>query len=73
MLPVVALDDAFGLMFFSISFAIAKALAEGAKLTVMTILVLPLAEIICSLLIGAILGALLSLATKWFKSRANRL
>lgn len=73
LLPVVALDDAFGLMFFSISFAIAKALAEGAKLTVMTILVLPLAEIICSLLIGAILGALLSLATKWFKSRANRL
>ena len=73
LLPVVALDDAFGLMFFSISFAIAKALAEGAKLTVMTILVLPLAEIICSLLIGAILGALSSLATKWFKSRANRL
>ncbi len=73
LLPVVALDDAFGLMFFSISFALAKAFATGEKLTVLNILVWPLAEIICSLLIGALLGTILAFGSKWFKSRANRL
>ena len=69
LLPVVALDDAFGLMFFSVSFAIAKVFATGDKITVMNILVYPLAEIVCSLVIGS----LLALSMKWFKSRANRL
>ena len=73
LLPVVALDDAFGLMFFSISFAIAKVFATGDKITFMNILVYPVAEIICSLLIGFLLGVILALAMKWFKSRANRL
>ncbi len=73
LLPVVALDDAFGLMFFSISFAIAKVFAAGEKLTFYNILVAPLLEIICSVLIGAIIGAILALCTKFFKSRANRL
>ena len=73
LLPVVALDDAFGLMFFSVSFAIAKVFATGDKITVMNILVYPLAEIVCSLLIGFAIGSLLALSMKWFKSRANRL
>ena len=73
LLPVVALDDAFGLMLFSISFAIAKVFATGEKLTVLNILVFPLLEIICSLVIGGIIGALLAFAVKFFKSRANRL
>lgn len=73
LLPVVALDDAFGLMFFSISFALAKVFATGDKITVLNILVYPLLEIICSLVIGATIGAILALATRWFKSRANRL
>lgn len=73
LLPVVALDDAFGLMFFSISFALAKTFATGEQLTVMNVLVYPLLEIICSLAIGAVIGAILGFATKWFKSRANRL
>lgn len=73
LLPVVALDDAFGLMFFSISFAIGKAIIENGQLSVLNILVYPLLEIICSLAIGAIIGAILALSTKWFKSRANRL
>lgn len=73
LLPVVALDDAFGLMFFSISFALAKAFATGEALTVLNILVWPLLEIICSLAIGALIGTILAFACKWFKSRANRL
>ena len=73
LLPDVALDDAFGLMFFSISFALAKAFATGEELTVLNILVWPLLEIICSLAIGALIGTILAFACKWFKSRANRL
>lgn len=73
LLPVVALDDAFGLMLFSISFAIAKVFATGEKLTLMNVVVFPLLEIVCSILIGGIIGALLALSVKFFKSRANRL
>ena len=73
LLPVVALDDAFGLMFFSLSFALAKAFATGEQLTVLNILVWPIVEIVASLGIGAMIGAILAFATKWFKSRANRL
>ncbi len=73
LLPVVALDDAFGLMFFSISFAIAKIFATGEQITILNILVYPVLEIVCSLLIGGAIGAILALCTKWFKSRANRL
>ncbi len=73
LLPVVALDDAIGLMLFSISFAIAKVFATGDQITVMNILVYPLLEIVVSILIGGIIGAILAFAVKFFKSRANRL
>lgn len=73
LLPVVALDDAFGLMFFSISFALAKTFATGESLTIMSVIVYPLLEIICSLAIGLVIGAILGFAAKWFKSRGNRL
>lgn len=73
LLPVVALDDAFGLMFFSVSFALAKTFATGENLTVMNVLVYPLLEIVCSLAIGFVIGVILGFAAKWFKSRANRL
>lgn len=77
LLPVVALDDAVGLVFFSISFALAKALniydpASGA-LSVVSMLLIPLLEIVLSLVIGAALGAAIALACRWFKSRHNRL
>lgn len=73
LLPVVAFDDAIGLMVFSISLAIAKVLATGAKLTVTAILWEPLYEIAMSLVIGAALGVVLSLVSRFFKSRANRM
>lgn len=79
LLPVVAFDDAVGLILFSISFSIAQVFAKqqaglgGAGINVVDILVLPLLEIVLSLVIGGLVGLVLSLAMRFFKSRANRL
>ena len=72
LLPVVALDDAVGLIVFAISSSIAFSMASGDKITVLTLLVWPLLEIICSLVVGAGIGALLSVVPRFFKSRDNR-
>ena len=73
LLPVVAIDDAVGLIVFAVSLAIAQSLASGEAVTVMNTVVEPLLEIVLSLLVGAVIGVLISFATKFFKSRANRL
>lgn len=73
LLPVVALDDAVGLIVFSISLAVAKVFAGGEALNFQVIVLEPLLEIVLSLAIGAALGVVLSLGMKIFKSRANRL
>ena len=59
LLPIVALDDAVGLIVFAVSFGIAKALVSG-EIDVFSILVNPLLEIVCSLLLGAIFGFILA-------------
>lgn len=74
LLPVVAFDDAIGLIVFAVSLALAKALAvPGKVVTVTEILVVPLLEIIASLGIGGVIGIILAYAAKIFKSRANRI
>lgn len=73
LLPVVALDDAVGLIVFAISNSIALALASGEAPTVLNIAVWPIVEIIASLGIGALIGTLLSVIPRFFKSRDNRL
>ena len=79
LLPVVAFDDAIGLILFSISFSIAQVFAKqyaavpGAQISISSILLIPILEIVMSLVIGALIGFLLSFAMKAFKSRANRL
>lgn len=73
LLPVVAMDDAIGLMIFSIFNAIAMALASGKSLSVATMLLEPLREIGLSLAVGLAIGVVLALCTRFFKSRANRL
>ena len=72
LLPIVALDDAVGLIVFAVSMGIAKAL-HGGRLSVTSILVEPLLEILLSLVLGAILGAVLSWIEKHFHSHSNRL
>ena len=73
LLPVVAFDDAIGLMIFSVSLAVAKVFANGTEITLQAIVLEPLLEIVLSLAIGAALGLILALSMKIFKSRANRL
>jgi Kef-type K+ transport system membrane component KefB len=73
LLPVVALDDAVGLMIFSLCFALAKVIETGGALTIQSVLVTPLLEIVLSIVFGGIIGAILGLVMKLFKSRANRL
>lgn len=71
LLPIVALDDAVGLIIFAISFGIAKALQSG-KADIVSIIVNPLVEIVLSLILGSIMGILFSLAEKYFKSNSKR-
>ena len=72
LLPIVALDDAVGLVVFAVSFGIAQAL-EGGSLNFFSVALNPLLEIIGSLLLGALMGWLLSQLEKLFFSNSNRL
>lgn len=73
LLPVTALDDAIGLMIFSLCFALAQAFSTGAGLTAKAIILEPLREIGLSLLVGGAFGAILALMMRYFRSNANRL
>ncbi len=72
LLPIVALDDAVGLVVFAVSFGVAQAM-EGGALNVVSVVVNPLLEIVCSLALGAAMGSLLTLLEKLFFSNKNRL
>lgn len=73
LLPIVALDDAIGLIIFAVSFGIAKALNSGAALSIFTVAINPLIEIIGSLLLGALIGVLFNFSEKFFFSRSKRM
>lgn len=72
LLPIVALDDAVGLVTFAVSYGIAKTLVSG-QVDLISILINPLSEIICSLLLGAFMGWILTQLEKMFNSNTNRL
>jgi len=71
LLPVVALDDAVGLIIFAISFGAAQAM-EASTVNLVAILVAPLLEIMLSLVLGAFLGWCLSVLEGLFHSNRNR-
>ena len=73
LLPVVAMDDAVGLIVFAISLALARTFANGSALTVKNMLIDPVVEIVLSLTIGGAIGLLLAVGIRFFHSRANRL
>lgn len=73
LLPIVALDDAVGLVVFAVSFGIAKSLVSGAAVSIVNVLVNPLLEVLASLLLGAVLGTVYTLIEKLFHSRSKRL
>ena len=74
LMPVVALDDAIGLMVFSVSLSISKLLALGSgKVSVGEMLLDPIIEILLSLVVGALIGVILTIGLGFFHSRSNRL
>ncbi len=72
LLPIVALDDAVGLVVFAVSFGIAKALTQGA-VSIQAIILEPLLEVILSLVLGFVIGVIFSEVEKYFKSNSKRL
>ncbi len=72
LLPVVALDDAVGLIVFAVSFGIARGMVSG-HVDVFSIIINPLIEIVASLLLGTVMGFLFSETEKHFHSRSKRL
>jgi len=72
LLPIVALDDAVGLILFAVSFGIAKALISGA-VDIVSIVVEPILEVVLSLALGFIMGLLFTYFERFFHSRSKRL
>ena len=72
LLPVVALDDAVGLVVFAVSFGVAKAIGAGA-VNVLSMILEPLLEVVLSLGLGAIMGVLFNWCEKYFHSRSKRM
>ena len=69
---VVAIDDAVGLVLFSVSFGIATALSAG-QVSVLAVVVEPILEIVLSLGLGSIMGWLLNWVEQFFHSRSKRM
>lgn len=72
LLPIVALDDAICLIVFAVSYGIARALMHGT-ISLTSILVEPVLEVLVSLLLGALIGYILNLMEKVFDSNSKRL
>ncbi len=72
LLPVVALDDAVGLILFAVSFGVAKGMLSGG-ISILSIVVEPLIEIVLSLGAGALMGFIFNYVERMFESRSKRL
>lgn len=72
LLMVVALDDAVGLVLFSVSFGIASAIESGA-ISIITVLLEPVLELLFSIILGTLLGVSLNFLERFFHSRSKRL
>ncbi len=73
LLPIVALDDAVGLVLFATSFGVAKAMLSDGGISVVSVLVEPMLEVILSLLLGLVMGLLFTFFERFFHSRSKRL
>ena len=72
LMSVVAIDDSIAIMLFGIFVAIANALGHASESIISQILK-PFIEIFLSIGIGGLAGFLLSMGTKWFTGRGNRI
>ncbi len=73
LLPVVAMDDAIGLIAYSVSVSIANVIVSGENMEITTALLVPIFKIIMSMGIGILLGFFISVLHKVFKDKPNRL
>ncbi len=71
LLPVVALDDAVGLVVFAVSFGIAQSMENGTA-NAAALIIEPLMEVVLSLGFGGIVGFLLTFLERYFHSHRNR-
>lgn len=71
LLPVVALDDAVGLVIFAVSFGVAQAMKNG-NTNIAALIIEPLAEVVLSIGFGALSGVILTCLERYFHSRRNR-
>ncbi|MBR2984243.1 MAG: cation:proton antiporter [Clostridia bacterium] len=72
LLPVVALDDAVGLVVFAVSFGVARSL-NSSGVNPLAIVFEPLIEIVLSLGLGFVMGLLFTFCEKFFHSRSKRM
>lgn len=72
LLPIVALDDAVGLVLFAISFGVAKAFMTN-KVDMVSLLVEPILEVVLSLLLGLVMGLIFTFTERFYHSRSKRL
>lgn len=72
LLPIVALDDAVGLVLFAVSFGVAKALISG-HVDIISVILEPVLEVVLSLLLGAAMGFAFNFFEQFFHSRSKRL
>ena len=72
LLPVVALDDAVGLVIFAISFGVAGAINTGT-VDPISMIVNPILEVVLSLILGTLMGLLFTLTERFFFSRSKRM
>ncbi len=72
LLPIVALDDAVGLVLFAVSFGVAKSIGAG-NISLLSVLLEPILEVILSILLGFVMGLLFNFMERFFHSRSKRL
>ena len=72
LLPVVALDDAVGLVIFAISFGVARAMNAG-EVDIISVIVEPVLEVVLSLLLGAVMGVIFHIFERFFHSNSKRI
>ena len=72
LLPIVAIDDAVGLVLFAASFGVAKALLSG-QIDIISVILEPVLEVVLSIGLGYLMGVLFTFFERFFHSRSKRL
>ena len=72
LLPVVAIDDAVGLVLFAVSLGVARSISTG-NVSIAAVILEPLLEVVLSLALGVVLGFAFNFAERFFHSNSKRL